>query len=147
MRIARERTAAANWNENPYHVWREKAVSEKGKAGRKPSGPTTPRLLKSGLGGWQREKTPAGELDAKAQQKLNERRRRAESRAAAKARAQFQENFGDGNATTAATAAREAPVAQGATGPRPGKRKRGASNEGSSAARLRDGAGSEQVKS
>ena len=125
---------------------REKVVPKKGKTGRNSSGPTSPRLLKLGLGEWQREKTPAGELDAESQQKLNKRRRRAESRAAAKACAQFQEDFGDGNAATAATAARGAPVAQGATGPRPGQHKRGASNEGSSAARLHAGAaGSEQV--
>ena len=77
-----------------------KSAPEANRAGRKVGAPTSLRPLKSGLGTWQREKTPVGvELDARATRQLKERRRRVQERAEKKVRKQIDDG-----------AARETPI-------------------------------------
>jgi hypothetical protein len=52
-------------------------------------------MLKNGLGTWEREKTPSGELDGKQMDQLKRRRRMAEKRAQTKAERQLQADFGE----------------------------------------------------
>ena len=78
-RDERERQAACRTNEEVCRTGHGRPVPvPDAKAGRKFSAPTSPRLLKNGLGEWAREKTPSGELDANERRKLQGRRHKAE---------------------------------------------------------------------
>ena len=101
-REERARGAASKHNEVVHRTGKgmKKSAPEANRAGRKVAAPTSPRPLKSGLGTWQREKTPVGvELDVQATRQLKERRRRVQERAEKKVRKEIDE-----------CAARETPI-------------------------------------
>ena len=104
-RDERERNAASRTNEQVARTGsgRRVPVPEVKAGGRKFSAPTSPRPLENGLGEWQREKTPSGELDADERKKLNQRRRKAKTRAEERTQRQLSDD-----APTAATAAADA---------------------------------------
>ena len=106
-RDERERNAASRTNEQVARTGsgRRVPVPEVKAGGRKFSAPTSPRPLENGLGGWQREKAPSGELDADERKKLNERRRKAKTRAEERTQRQLEQYDTSDDAPTAATAA------------------------------------------
>ena len=94
-REERARETAWKHNEKVHRTGQGMAIPapERKGAGAKFKAPTSPRLLKSGLGTWQREKTPSDELDGKQMEQLKRRRRMTEKRAQTKAERQLQADF------------------------------------------------------